>query len=70
MPGVMRYWDTLTVSSISPPGHPGRRHDLCAFNVQRLQALALMFLKLYAQGYNISMVLFGCYNLLIGYFTC
>jgi Domain of unknown function (DUF4386) len=26
-----------------------------------------MFLKLHALGYNISMVLFGCYNLLIGY---
>jgi Domain of unknown function (DUF4386) len=26
-----------------------------------------MFLKLHAQGYNLSMVLFGSYNLLIGY---
>jgi hypothetical protein len=38
-----------------------------AFNVQQVQVLALMFLKLHAQGYNISMVLFGSYNLLIGY---
>jgi Domain of unknown function (DUF4386) len=38
-----------------------------AFNVQQVQVLALMFLKLHAQGYNIGMVLFGSYNLLIGY---
>jgi hypothetical protein len=35
--------------------------------VEQLQALALVFLNLHAQGYNISMVLFGSYNLLIGY---
>jgi hypothetical protein len=40
---------------------------MSAFNVEQLQALGLMFLKLHAQGYNISMVFFGCYNLLIGY---
>jgi hypothetical protein len=37
-----------------------------AFNAQQLQELALLFLKLHSQGYNISMVLFGSYNLLIG----
>lgn len=41
--------------------------SLSAFNTEQLQALALVFLKLHAQGYNISMVLFGSYNLLIGY---
>jgi hypothetical protein len=35
--------------------------------VEQLQALALMFLILHTQGYNISMVLSGSYNLLIGY---
>jgi hypothetical protein len=45
----------------------GGAQSLGAFNVEQLQALALMFLKLHAQGYNISMVLFGLYNLLIGY---
>src|SRR6266699_6352676 len=45
----------------------GGAQSLSAFNVEQLQALALMFLKLHAQGYNISMVLFGSYNLLIGY---
>jgi hypothetical protein len=41
--------------------------SLSAFNIEQLQALALMFLKLHAQGYNIGMVLFGSYNLLIGH---
>jgi hypothetical protein len=45
----------------------GGAPSLSAFNVDQLQALALMFLKLHAQGYNIAMVLFGSYNLLIGY---
>jgi hypothetical protein len=45
----------------------GGAQSLRAFNVEQLQALALMFLKLHAQGYNISMVLFGSYDLLIGY---
>lgn len=45
----------------------GGAPSLSAFNTEQLQALALMFLKLHAQGYNISMVLFGSYNLLIGY---
>jgi hypothetical protein len=41
--------------------------SLSVFNGEQLQALALMFLKLHAEGYTISMVLFGSYNLLIGY---
>jgi hypothetical protein len=45
----------------------GGAPPLSAFNAQQLQALALIFLKLHAQGYNISMILFGCYNLLIGH---
>jgi hypothetical protein len=45
----------------------GGAPSLSAFNVEQLQALALMFLKLHAQGYNIAMVLFGSYNLLIGH---
>jgi Domain of unknown function (DUF4386) len=40
---------------------------LNAFTVEQLQALALMFLKLYAQCFNISFVFFGFYCLLIGY---
>ncbi|HUI30947.1 MAG TPA: DUF4386 domain-containing protein [Candidatus Acidoferrales bacterium] len=45
----------------------GGSQSLSAFNTDQLQALALMFLKFYDQGYNINMVLFGTYNLLIGY---
>jgi len=41
--------------------------SLSAFTTEQLQDLALMFLQLHAQGYTISMVLFGCYNFLIGY---
>ncbi len=35
--------------------------------MEQLQALVLLFLKLHAQLYTISLVLFGSYNLLIGY---
>jgi len=45
----------------------GSTRSLGAFNVEQLQALALMFLKMHAQVYNIGLVLFGIYNLLIGY---
>jgi len=38
-----------------------------AFTVQQSQVLALTFLRLHSEGYTISMVLFGSYNLLIGY---
>jgi len=37
------------------------------FTVEQLQALALMFLNLYRQLFNMSFVFFGCYCLLIGY---
>ncbi|HVH31451.1 MAG TPA: DUF4386 domain-containing protein [bacterium] len=40
---------------------------LGAFNMEQLQALALVFLKLHGEGYTISMVFFGSYNVLIGY---
>jgi uncharacterized protein DUF4386 len=40
---------------------------LSVFKVEELQALALMFLKLHAQAYSISLVFFGFYCLLIGY---
>jgi hypothetical protein len=45
----------------------GGAQPLSAFNVEQLQALALLFLKLHAQAANIGLVLFGSYNLLIGY---
>ena len=40
---------------------------LNVFKLEQLQALALMFLKLYALCFNISLVFFGFYCLLIGY---
>ena len=45
----------------------GSAQSLSAFSLEQLQALALLFLKLHVQGFYIGMVLFGCYNLLIGY---
>src|SRR6266699_2399364 len=45
----------------------GGAHELSAFNAGQLQALALTFLKLHSQGYNISLVFSGFYCLLIGY---
>jgi hypothetical protein len=40
---------------------------LNVFKVEQLQALALTFLKLYGQCFDISFVFFGFYCLLIGY---
>jgi hypothetical protein len=40
---------------------------LSSFSVPQLQSQALLFCQLYAQGSNISLVLFGSYDLLIGY---
>jgi hypothetical protein len=42
-------------------------HSSSAVNVAQSQALALMFLNLYGDGYTISMVLFGFWNILTGY---
>ena len=39
---------------------------LSVFTVEQLQALALLFLKLRAQGTHIELVFFACYDLLIG----
>ena len=45
----------------------GGAQYLGVFKVEQLQALALMFLKLNAQGFNIGLICFGFYCLLIGY---
>jgi hypothetical protein len=45
----------------------GGAQYLIVFNVAQLQALAMLFLKLYGQLFNGSFVLFGFYCLLIGY---
>ena len=52
---------------LAPLGVLGGGQYLNVFKVEELQALALMFLNLYAQCFNISFVFFGFYCLLIGY---
>jgi hypothetical protein len=42
-------------------------HSLTAFQTDQWQALALVSLRLHAQGYNIALVFFGIHCLLIGY---
>ena len=41
--------------------------SLSAFKTEQLQATALLSVKLYAQTFNITLVLFGFYDFLIGY---
>jgi hypothetical protein len=41
--------------------------SLRAFNVEQVQAIALLFLQLRAQADAVSLVLFGTYNILTGY---
>jgi len=57
----------LCVFQVAPLVVLGGAQSLSAFKTEQLQALALMLLQLHAQGSNVSMVLFGSYNLLIGY---
>jgi Domain of unknown function (DUF4386) len=45
----------------------GGEQYLSVFKVEQVQALAYMFLNLYAQAYGIAVVFFGFYCLLIGY---
>ena len=45
----------------------GGSHYLSVFRLDQLQALALMFLKLYAQAGYISLVFFGVFDFAIGY---
>jgi len=45
----------------------GGAQYLSVFRVEQLRALALMFLDLYGQAFNIGLVFFGVYCLLIGY---
>ena len=47
----------------------GTHEYMSAFPPEQRQALALFFLNLYAQTYNISVVFFGFYLLQIGYLT-
>jgi hypothetical protein len=40
---------------------------LAGFNLEQLQMAALVCLKLYSQAFNISLVIFALYDLLVGY---
>ena len=42
-------------------------HSLSGFTTDQVEAIALVFLKLRAQAYAVSLVLFGTYNVLTGY---
>ena len=55
------------VFEIAPLTVLGGSQYLNVFNVEQLQSLALLFIKLYGQCFNISFVFFGFYCLLIGY---
>ncbi len=52
---------------IAPMVALGNSQSLGAFKVEELQALALLFLKLHAQAFNIGLVFFAFYDLLLGY---
>jgi hypothetical protein len=52
---------------LAPLAVLGGAQYLDVFKVEQLQALALMFLKLYGQWFNTSFVFFGFYCLLFGY---
>ena len=47
----------------------GGAHYLSVFNVEQLQALALLFLNMNDQGAGIGLIFFGFYALLTGYLT-
>jgi hypothetical protein len=56
-----------SVFYLAPLAVLGGAQYLSVFKLEQLQALALMFLKLNAQSYQIGLVFFGFYCLLIGY---
>jgi hypothetical protein len=55
------------LNGIAPLLLLGGAHYLSAFQAQQLAALAYTFVRMHGQGYNISLVYFGCYCALIGY---
>jgi hypothetical protein len=52
---------------LAPLAVLGDRQLLSAFKVEQVQAAALLCLKLHAQTFNISLVVFALYDLLLGY---
>ncbi len=56
-----------TVFYISPLVLLGGAHASAAFTLAQLQALGIVFIRLYGQFFNLSFVFFGFYCVLIGY---
>jgi hypothetical protein len=61
---VISFWNC---SLLAPPVVLGRAPYLRVFPPSQLQALALLFLKLHAQAFNLGLAFFGFYCVLIGY---
>jgi hypothetical protein len=56
-----------TLFQLAPLLVLGGGSSLSAFTVEQVQALALLFLNLHAQAFNIYLIFFGFWLLLIGY---
>jgi len=63
----MRYSGFACTFELAPFVVLGGGQYLSAFKAEQLQALAYLSLRLYGQAYNIGLVFFGLYCLLIGY---
>lgn len=55
-----------TLNRLAPLLLLGSAHSPVGFDASQLQALALVFLRLHDQGFNISLAFFGVYCVLIG----
>jgi len=58
---------SATIFRLAPLVILGGSEYLRVFNVEQLQALALLFLKLHSQTGSLCLVFFGLYDVLIGY---
>jgi hypothetical protein len=56
-----------TVLHLAPLALLGGAQYLAPFSAEQLQALSMLFLKLYNQAFSAALAFFGCYCLLIGY---
>jgi hypothetical protein len=57
----------ISLLHLAPLALLGGAQYLSVFTLGQLQALALLSLKLYGQGFNIGLIFFGFYCVLIGY---
>lgn len=56
-----------SLNHFSPLIFLGGSQSLSAFEASQLQDLALVSLKMHARGYNVSLIFFGIYMVLLGY---